>query len=244
MELSTVLGVPVAFVAVLVGMVYKGANPAMLLNPAAILIIFVGTAGAVLNAMPLHILKNTPAMIKKTIQKQHLVEISGLARTVVEFSQVARREGLLALEGRLGEVKDEFMRAGLGMMIDGLDAEFIRDVMDAEVAAMEERHRHGATVFSQGGMYAPTLGVLGAVIGLIAALGNLSDMNALGPAIAAAFVATMFGIFVGYVMCHPTANKLKILSQEEGQSRWSRTNAWERMKTVLGVVPWHINPIL
>lgn len=215
MELSTALGIPFALVGVLVGMVLKGANPAMLLNGASIMIILVGTTGAVLNAMPMHIAKKAPALIKKVIQKQSLIPVSVLAATFVEFSQVARREGLLALEGRLGEIKDPFMRGGLSMMIDGLDAEFIRDVMEAEIGAMEERHRHCATIFAQGGMYSPTLGVLGAVIGLVAALGNLNDIDQLGHSIAAAFIATMYGIFFGYVVCHPIANKLKILSAEE-----------------------------
>jgi chemotaxis protein MotA len=206
---------PVAAVAVLVGMVLKGANPAMLLSGAAIMIILVGTTGAVLNAMPMHIFKQVPKLIKKVLSKQDLPEVPVLAATFVDFSQVARREGLLALEGRLGEIKDPFMRGGLSMMIDGLDAEFIRDVMEAEIAAMEERHRHCATIFSQGGMYSPTLGVLGAVIGLVAALGNMSDIDALGHAIAAAFIATMYGIFFGYVVCHPIATKLKILNEEE-----------------------------
>ncbi len=215
MELSTLLGIPVASAAVLIGMVLKGASPGMLLNPASIMIIIVGTTGAVLNAVPMHTFKNIPAILKKVLNKQDLIPISVLASTFVDFSQVARREGLLALEGRLNEIKDSFMRSGLGMMIDGLDAEFIRDVMDAEVAAMQERHRHNATIFSQGGMYSPTLGVLGAVIGLVAALGNLSDIDQLGHSIAAAFIATMYGIFVGYVICHPIATKLKMLSEEE-----------------------------
>lgn len=215
MELSTALGIPLATVGVLVGMMLKGANPAMLLNGASIMIILVGTTGAVLNAMPMHIMKKVPALIKKVIRKQDLMSVPVLATTFVEFSQIARREGLLALEGRLGEINDPFMKSGMSMMIDGLDAEFIRDVMEAEVAAMEERHRHCATIFSQGGMYSPTLGVLGAVIGLVAALGNLSDVDQLGISIAAAFIATMYGIFFGYVVCHPIANKLKILSQEE-----------------------------
>lgn len=101
------------------------------------------------------------------------------------------------------------------MVIDGMDGAFVRDVLELDIALMEERHRTGALIFSQAGMYAPTLGVLGAVIGLIAALGNMADIDALGHAIAAAFVATMFGIFSGYVMWHPFANKLKLMSKEE-----------------------------
>ena len=215
MEISTALGIPIATVAVLIGMMLKGASPAMLLNGASVMIILVGTTGAVLNAMPMHIFKKAPQLLKKVLNKQNLTPVPVLAATFVEFSQLARREGLLALESRLGEISDPFMKGGMSMMIDGLDPEFIRDVMDADVAAMEERHRHCATIFSQAGMYSPTLGVLGAVIGLVAALGNLSDVDQLGVSIAAAFIATMYGIFFGYVVCHPIANKLKIMSQEE-----------------------------
>lgn len=215
MELSTLLGVPIGTAAVLVGMVYKGASLSMLLNAAAIMIIFVGTAGAVLNAVPMHIFRKIPALIKKVLKKQDLAEVSLLATSFVEYSQIARREGLLALEGRVHEVNDPFMRGGMNMMIDGLDAAFIRDVMESEVEAMAERHRHYATIFSQAGMYSPTLGVLGAVIGLVAALGNLNDIDQLGYSIASAFIATMMGIYFGYVVCHPIATKLKILSQEE-----------------------------
>jgi chemotaxis protein MotA len=105
------------------------------------------------------------------------------------------------------------------MVIDGLDPDFVADVLDAEIRSMEERHRNGAQMFSQAGTYAPTLGVLGAVVGLIAALGNLSDIDKLGPAIAAAFVATLLGIFTGYVLWHPFANKLKIMSGKESEIR-------------------------
>lgn len=103
---------------------------------------------------------------------------------------------------------------------------------------MEERHRSGAAIFAQGGMYAPTLGVLGAVIGLIAALGNLSDIDMLGHSIAAAFVATLLGIFTGYVMWHPFANKLKRISAEEVEmKKWSLKGLWH-CKAALPPLPW------
>ena len=215
LELSTVIGLSMAIVAVVVGMIFKGASLASLLNPAAIMIIFVGTAGAVLNALPMEHAKRFPALLKKLFKKQELIPVTTLLKLFVDLSQVARREGLLALESRLSEINDPFLKNGMSMMIDGMDAEFIRDVMEADVMAMEERHRHGALLFSQAGMYAPTLGVLGAVIGLVAALGNLNDIEALGHSIAAAFIATMYGIFTGYVMWHPFATKLKLMSQEE-----------------------------
>ena len=106
------------------------------------------------------------------------------------------------------------------MAIDGQTQEFIRDVMTEEIAAMEERHEANAAIFTQAGTYAPTLGVLGAVIGLIAALGNMENIAELGKAISAAFVATMLGIFTGYVLWHPFANKLRRKSKEEARVRY------------------------
>jgi len=101
------------------------------------------------------------------------------------------------------------------MVIDGNDPEFIRDVLTENISAMEDRHRQGALIFTQAGTYAPTLGVLGAVVGLIAALSNLNEVEKLGHLISAAFVATLLGIFSGYVLWHPMANKLKQKSKRE-----------------------------
>ncbi len=215
MELSTVLGITVGIGAVAVGMVLKGASLIALVNPAAFLIIFVGTAAALLNAFSIAQIKKFPVLMKKLFQKQKLMPKHELMSRLVEMSQKARREGLLALEPMLEEITDPFLKSGLSMSIDGLDPELVSDVLALDIHLMEERHRSGALIFSQAGMYAPTLGVLGAVIGLIAALGNLNDIEKLGHSIAAAFVATMLGIFTGYVMWHPFANKLKMMSKEE-----------------------------
>ena len=215
MEISTLAGIFVGLFAVIVGMWLKGASPLALLNPAAAMIIFMGTFGALLNAFPMEIVKNFPTYIKLLFKKPELMHAEDLVKLMVGFAQTARREGLLALENSLEGVNDTFLRGGLTMVIDGLDGAFVRDVLELDIALMEERHRTGALMFSQAGMYAPTLGVLGAVIGLIAALGNMADIDALGHAIGAAFVATMFGIFVGYVLSHPFSNKLKLMSNEE-----------------------------
>ncbi|MDR3591435.1 MAG: flagellar motor stator protein MotA [Negativicutes bacterium] len=215
MELSTVLGIVVGMLAVAIGMVLKGASLVALVNPAAFMIIFVGTAAALLNAFPLSQVKKFPVLLKLLFKKQQLMSKSELMLRLVDMSQKARREGLLALEPMLEEITDPFLKSGLSMTIDGLDPELVSDVLALDIQLMEERHRSGALIFSQAGMYAPTLGVLGAVIGLIAALGNLNDIEKLGHSIAAAFVATMLGIFTGYVMWHPFANKLKLMSKEE-----------------------------
>ena len=215
MEKSTVIGVVLGVLAVGVGMVLKGASLAALINPAAFLIIIVGTVAALLNAFPMDQIKNFPVLCKKLVKKEENISKAALLTLFVELSQVARREGILALESKLEEINDPFLKNGMSMVIDGMDVDFVRDVLDADIEAMEERHRSGALIFAQAGMYAPTLGVLGAVIGLIAALGNLNDIDALGHAIAAAFVATLLGIFTGYVLWHPFSNKLKLISKDE-----------------------------
>lgn len=215
MEKSTVIGVVVGILAISVGMVLKGASLTALANPAAFLIIIMGTIACIFNGFTMETVAKVPKLFKQLFKQPQLAAKPDLLKLFVELSQTARREGILALESRVDELPDVFLKNGLSMVIDGLDPDFVSDVLDAEIQNMEERHRTGALVFSQMGMYAPTLGVLGAVIGLIAALGNLNDIDKLGHSIAAAFVATLLGIFTGYVLWHPFSNKLKMMSKME-----------------------------
>lgn len=215
MEISTIIGLVAAVLSVVVGMALKGASPMALINPAAWLIIMGGTVACLFNAFTIETLKKFPALVKKLFRKAEFMSKPDMLKMFVELSQVARREGILALESRVNDITDDFLKKGLSMVIDGLDPDFVGDVLEAEIQGMEERHRIGALIFSQAGTYAPTLGVLGAVIGLIAALGNLDDIEKLGHSIAAAFVATLLGIFTGYVIWHPFANKLKMMSKKE-----------------------------
>ena len=215
METSTIIGAVGGLISVFVGMIIKGAPISSLNNPAAFLIIICGTFSCLFTAFNMNQLKNLPKLIKMVFFKPSLHAKSELLTMFIELSQIARREGILALEGKVQEIDDPFFRTGLGMVIDGMDPEFVGDVLDAELAVMQERHAEGRAMLEQAGLYAPTLGVLGAVIGLIAALGNLNDVNKLGHAIAAAFVATILGIFSAYVLYLPLANKLKLLSEAE-----------------------------
>lgn len=215
MEMATVIGVVAGFISVFVGMVIKGAPISSLNNPAAFLIIIGGTFSCLFIGHTMEQLKTLPALVKMTFFKPPLHEKAELLQQFVELSQIARREGILALESKAQEIEDPFFRTGLGMVIDGMDPEFVGDVLDAEISVMQGRHAVGRGILTQAGTYAPTLGVLGAVVGLIAALGNLNDVNKLGHAIAAAFVATILGIFSAYVLYLPLANKLKLLSEAE-----------------------------
>ncbi|MEC2077345.1 flagellar motor stator protein MotA [Metabacillus fastidiosus] len=219
MDKTSLIGLVLAVIAVGVGMVMKGVSVSALGNPAALLIIILGTIAAVVIASPTSEVKRIPKLFGILFKEQKIPAIQELIPLFSDWAQVARKEGLLALEAKLSEVEDPFLRNGLLMAVDGQNAEFIRDVMNEEINAMEERHQAGASIFTQAGTYAPTLGVLGAVVGLIAALGYMNDIEALGHAISAAFVATLLGIFTGYVLWHPFANKLKTKSKHEVKVR-------------------------
>ncbi|HLU21999.1 flagellar motor stator protein MotA [Lederbergia graminis] len=215
MDKTTIIGILLGIVAVGVGMVMKGVPIMAIVNPAAILIIIVGTAASVVTAFPTSEIKKVPKLFGILFKQKQLYQPKELIYDFSELAQLARKEGLLALEATIADIDDPFMRNGLTLAVDGQSADYIRDVLNEEIDAMEERHQVGAAIFTQAGTYAPTLGVLGAVIGLIAALGNMENTDELGLAISAAFVATLLGIFTGYVWWHPFANKLKQKSKEE-----------------------------
>ncbi|MBD7912621.1 MULTISPECIES: flagellar motor stator protein MotA [Clostridium] len=215
MDIFLVIGVLGGAVTIVVGMIVKGANVAVLLNPAAAIIILIGTLMAVMNSFPRKEFLNIPkifGVLFKEKQDESPVEI---IKQLVEMSQNTRKNGLLSLESTVQGMDNKFMKKGLEMVVDGVEPEYIREVLETEIDSMEERHRAGATIFTTAGSAAPTLGVLGAVVGLIGALGDLSDTEKLAHMIAAAFVATLYGIFFGYVIFHPFGSRLKRKSAVE-----------------------------
>jgi len=214
-EKSTIIGLILGITAIGTGMVLKGASLSALINPAATLIIFAGTAACLLNSFPMNQIKQVPTLFKILFKQQDLMTEAQVFKLFNQYSQLARRDGLLALEAQLTEIRDPFLKNGLSMIIDGINPELVAEVLEMDIQQIGERHRLGALIFTQAGTYAPTLGVLGAVVGLVAALGNLDDIEKLGHSIAAAFIATLFGIFSGYVLWHPFANKLKMISKNE-----------------------------
>jgi len=217
MDISLIIGIALGCIAVIGGMIFKGASLSVLINPAAFLIIIVGTVAAIANAFPLQELKRIPALFRVLFVDKQQYSPAEVINLIVEFSQKARKEGLLSLESNLDDLEDPFIRKGLQLIVDGANEEYLRQYLETEIQMMQERHAAGAAVFSQAGTYAPTLGVLGAVVGLIGALGNMENSDQIGASIASAFVATLLGIFTGYVLWHPFANKLRRKSEREVQ---------------------------
>lgn len=134
---------------------------------------------------------------------------------IVVMAEKARREGLLYLENYLESVDDLFLKKGLQLVIDGAEPEVVNGVLETEIYALEERHRVAQEFFESAGSFAPTMGIAGAIMGLIVALGSIADPDSLGPAIAAAFVATLYGVVFAYCVCFPIASKLKTLTAKE-----------------------------
>lgn len=214
MDIFLIIGLVLGAICIMMALILKGASVAMLLNGEVAVIIFGGMIAAVLSSYTMADIKRLPKVMKVLMSNEE-PDLNGTIEKMVELSNIARREGLLALEAPVNELDDPFMKQGLELVVDGAEAEQIRDLMESEVDAMESRHHRMSGLFKTAGATSPTLGVMGAAIGLIGALGNLSDINKLGPMIASAFVATIFGIFMGYLVMIPFATRLEAKNEEE-----------------------------
>lgn len=214
MDIFLIIGLVLGAICIMMALILKGASVAMLLNGEVAVIIFGGMIAAVLSSYTMADIKRLPKVMKVLMSNEE-PDLNGTIEKLVELSNLARREGLLALEAPVNELDDPFMKQGLELVVDGAEAEQIRDLMESEVDAMETRHHRMSGLFKTAGSTSPTLGVMGAAIGLIGALGNLSDINKLGPMIASAFVATIFGIFMGYLVMIPFATRLEAKNEEE-----------------------------
>jgi len=215
MDIFLIIGITVGLFAVSTGLLLKGVSIGILINGEAVIVILVGTAAAVMNSFTKKEFLSIPKILGALFKEKKDQDPIEIVNQIVEMAQATRKNGLLSLEGSVQQLDNKFMKLGLEMVVDGVEADYIREVLEGEIVGMEERHRSGASIFSTAGGASPTLGVLGAVIGLIGALGNLNDTEKLGESIAAAFIATLYGIFFGYVIWHPFASRLKRKSVEE-----------------------------
>jgi len=218
MDIFLIIGLIGGFIIVVAAMLLKGASISILLSSEAMMVIIGGTIVALINAFPKGEFLKIPKIFGVLFNDKNKQDNGEIVTQIVEMAQSTRKDGLLSLESTIQGLENKFMKKGLEMVVDGLEADLIKEVLEIEIESMEERHRLGASAFSTAGATAPTLGVLGAVIGLIGALGNLDDIAKLGESICSAFVATVYGIFTGYLIWHPFANRLKRKSLEEVQS--------------------------
>jgi chemotaxis protein MotA len=196
----------------------EGTTPVAFLNIPALLIVLGGTLGVCMASCGLEAIKRVPTLYKKVIAGDE-AELGGRVVELVRYADRARRDGLLALEEELDGIDDEFLKKGLQLVVDGTDPDLVRDILEAEIEGMTARHRHAAEPFEKAGGFAPTMGIIGTVMGLVHVLENLSHPETLGPSISGAFIATLIGVGSANVLYYPIAYRLKALSHQEADAR-------------------------
>lgn len=208
MDWGSLAGLLIGLAAVLIGQVLEGGRIGSLIQPAAFLIVFTGTVGAVLlqSGFPVFV---RGARLARWAFVPPRDGYADMLRDVALWSSVARREGFLSLQRFLDRTGEPLAARGLRLLIDGIDASKLRSILDAEIDAYELRHRQAIRVWESAGGYAPTIGILGAVLGLIQVMENLSDPSRLGSGIAVAFVATIYGVGLANLLFLPIGNKLR-----------------------------------
>ena len=218
MDILSIIGVVLGLVAVIGGSVLKGSGVSALWNGAAFVIVIVGTFAAVLVQVRLQAFLHGFGILRWIFVPPD-GDGERLLKKVLEWSHIARRDGLLALEPIVEQETDDFLRKGMQLLVDGAEPETIRHVLEVELTSREEFDRQGARVFESLGVYAPTLGIIGAVMGLIAVMHNLTEPSKLGTGIATAFVATIYGIASANLLFLPISNKLKNVIQRTSVHR-------------------------
>ncbi len=210
MDILSITGLVLGLIALLGGSVAKGAGLGALWNFAAFLIVIVGTLGSVLLQSGMPSFKRAMQIFRWVVQPPPNNRKKLIAQ-VVDWAGTARKQGLLGLEAQVARQPDKFVAKGLQMLVDGVEPDTIRHMLEIEIEAEEHADNLAAKVFEAAGIYAPTLGIVGAVLGLMAVMKNLADPSKLGGGIAAAFTATIYGIASANCFFLPVANKLKAI---------------------------------
>ena len=208
MDKISVLGLVLGFVAIIGGQILEGGHIGSLSQPTALLIVLGGTMGAVMLQSPYATFMRGLGMVR-WVWYPPVVDYVLMIKQISIWSQISRREGLLALENAINQLKDDFTRKGLQLLVDGAEPERLREVLEVEINTYEQEMKLSAKIWEAAGGYSPTIGILGAVLGLIHVMENLSDPSKLGAGIAVAFVATIYGVGLANLVFLPMANKLK-----------------------------------
>ncbi|WP_342418949.1 flagellar motor protein [Paenibacillus sp. FSL H8-0168] len=214
MDITIVLGIIAGIIALIGGFLWEGGEFTGLLQGTSALIVFGGTFAAVVISYPASKLKTIPTALRMAFSrednptKQYIEDLVSMAAT-------SRRSGVLALERTSSEHPNAFLREGLQLVIDGTEQEQIKQILELELDAIEHKHEGYAKIFESAGGYAPTMGIIGTVMGLIHVLGSLTEPTALGPSIAVAFIATLYGVASANLIFLPIASKIRAASESE-----------------------------
>ena len=218
MDMISLIGTILGFVVIILGTVLKGSTVEALWNPAAFVIVFFGTFAALLVQNQGKVLKHALKMMSM-VYKPPRHQPGDLISRIIGWSEISRRQGLLGLEPQIEAESDSFISKGLQLLVDGGEPEAIRSVLEVDLQTREAVDLAGAKVYENAGIYSPTLGIIGAVMGLMAVMQNLADPSKLGHGIAAAFVATIYGVALANLFMLPMSARLKSLISKQSQMR-------------------------
>lgn len=215
-DLLTPIGITIGFIMIMLAIISGsgGEGVTSFVDITSIFIVIGGLTGSMLITFKLEQIKLTGKIMKETMYKNDM-KLPELMRLFVRLSEVARREGILALENKLDEIDDPYIKKGVLLLVDGVEPEMIKDIMEAEITAMEDRHYQGRTLLEKAGAYAPSWGMIGTLIGLILMLNRLSDPASLGPSMAVALITTLYGTVLANLVFLPMAAKLEAKTEEE-----------------------------
>src|SRR3954465_1654483 len=213
MDPATLIGIAVAMGAILLTMILEGSSPMAIILIPPLILVFGGTFGAAIGGVSLGDVKKIGAWFKMALMAPAVPPVSERIQILVGLAEKARKEGLLALEAEVKKIDDPFLKRGLQMSIDGTDPEDLRAILEGEISAKKAEDKAGAKFFTAMGGYAPTIGIIGTVIGLIHVLENLDAPETLGPLIAGAFVATLWGVLSANIFWLPMGAKITRISE-------------------------------
>jgi chemotaxis protein MotA len=214
MDLATIIGIFSAFGLVIVS-IAMGGGLILFVNVPSLMIVVGGTIGATMINYPLKDVLGSIGVVKNAFFAGAIPAVEGLIKEFVNLGSKARREGILALESDVKSIKDEFLKKGLQMAVDGLEPQSIQEILDTEVSYQRARHQLGAEVFSTMGSFAPAMGMIGTLIGLVQMLQTMDNPSTIGPAMAVALLTTFYGSIMANLVCMPIAGKLRSRSKEE-----------------------------
>ncbi len=217
MDLATVIGLGLA-VMMVVGGIVVGGEPGAFIDIPSVLIVIGGSLGVTIMSNPLERAKKLAAVLKNAFFTKP-IDLVSLVQTLVSFAEKARREGLLALEEDVSKLDDEFLKKGIQLVVDGTDPELVKSILDTEIGLLESRHADNKALFDTLGEMAPAFGMLGTLIGLIQMLKNLDNPDALGPGMAVALITTFYGSFIANVFAIPISKKLAARTAQEVLAR-------------------------
>jgi len=213
MDPATLIGIAVALISILACMILEGGSPMSIILIPPLILVFGGTFGAAMGGISMSDVKKLGGWFKMALMAPAVAPVSERIQILVSLAEKARKEGLLALEAEVKNIDDPFLKRGLQMSIDGTDPEDLRTILEGEISAKKAEDKVGAKFFNSMGGYAPTIGIIGTVIGLIAVMGSLDSPDTLGPLIASAFVATLWGVLSANVFWLPMGAKITRTSE-------------------------------